>query len=185
MRILWRELKILPLLTAAAVGYTVGWWLTKLSFTAELATLKQHHTDQLSIISHKAQSDTTAAIQRMKIAQDTAAELDRHYSEELAYAQEENTALRTDITTGKRRMRIVSANLATCQLVASRISPTSSMDNAAKIELTAIVGRTVYDIRAGIISDQAKLDYLQHYVRDVVRQCKIENVTRRKHDEKT
>ncbi|KGM27455.1 lysis protein [Photorhabdus luminescens] len=184
MSILRERPRILPLLTVAIVGCTVGWWLTKLSFNTKLTALEQHYTSQLSIISHKAQSDTTAAIQKMKIAQDAAAALDRHYSEELAHAQAENTALRTDLATGKRRMRIASADLATCQLTSSRNPSASSMGNAAEIGLTAIAGRTIYDIRAGIISDQAKLDYLQHYVRDVVQQCKIEN-TRRKHYEKT
>ncbi|MCW7550916.1 lysis protein [Photorhabdus sp. APURE] len=184
MSILKERPGILPLLTAVTVGCTVGWWLTKLSFNTKLTTLEQYYTNQLSIISHKAQSDTTVAIQKMKIAQDIAAELDRHYSEELAHAQAENTALRTDIATGQRRMRIASADLATCQLTSSRNSSTSSMGDAAEIGLTAIAGRTIHDIRAGIISDQTKLDYLQHYVREVVQQCKIEN-TRRKHYEKT
>jgi len=39
--------------------------------------------------------------------------------------------------------------------------------NATQVELTAKAGRNVLDIRAGIISDQAKLDYLQEYVRSI------------------
>ncbi|WP_079955692.1 peptidase [Salmonella enterica] len=39
------------------------------------------------------------------------------------------------------------------------------MGNAATVELSRDSGQNVLDIRAGIISDQAKLKYLQEYVR--------------------
>ncbi|EAQ1150916.1 lysis protein, partial [Salmonella enterica] len=37
--------------------------------------------------------------------------------------------------------------------------------NGATVELSADAGQNVLDIRAGIISDQEKLRYLQAYVR--------------------
>ncbi|EAB8478539.1 lysis protein, partial [Salmonella enterica subsp. enterica] len=37
------------------------------------------------------------------------------------------------------------------------------------VELSPVAGRNVLSIRAGIISDQAKLRYLQQYVRE---QCR-------------
>ncbi|ECA1728884.1 TPA: lysis protein, partial [Salmonella enterica subsp. enterica serovar Java] len=42
---------------------------------------------------------------------------------------------------------------------------TSRVGNAATVELSPGAGQNVLDIRAGIISDQEKLKYLQEYVR--------------------
>jgi prophage endopeptidase len=44
--------------------------------------------------------------------------------------------------------------------------------DAATLDLTPDAGQSVLDIRAGIINDDAKLDYLQSYVTDIVKQCK-------------
>ncbi|ENK0542373.1 lysis protein, partial [Salmonella enterica] len=41
----------------------------------------------------------------------------------------------------------------------------SRVGNAATVELSRTAGQNVLDIRAGIISDQEKLKYLQEYVR--------------------
>ncbi|HFH0456629.1 TPA: lysis system i-spanin subunit Rz [Salmonella enterica subsp. diarizonae] len=41
----------------------------------------------------------------------------------------------------------------------------SRVGNAATVELSPDSGRNVLDIRAGIISDQEKLKYLQEYIR--------------------
>ena len=46
------------------------------------------------------------------------------------------------------------------------------MGDAATVELSAIAADTIFSIREGIISDQAKLVYLQSYVKDIVKQCK-------------
>ncbi|MEJ32221.1 lysis protein, partial [Salmonella enterica] len=42
---------------------------------------------------------------------------------------------------------------------------TSRVGDAASVELSTVAGQNVLDIRSGIISDQAKLKYLQEYVR--------------------
>ncbi|ECB1319052.1 lysis protein, partial [Salmonella enterica subsp. enterica serovar Newport] len=42
---------------------------------------------------------------------------------------------------------------------------TSRVGNAATVELSPGAGQNVLNIRAGIISDQEKLKYLQEYVR--------------------
>ncbi|OTA18605.1 endopeptidase [Xenorhabdus beddingii] len=167
-------IKKMPLMVSLVIGSSLGWWGHRSLFLSEMAGLKQQHAEQLVAIGQKAHSETLAAIQQMKDAQNRAAQLDEFYSGKLAHVIEENTALRADITAGHRRVQISAANLATCQLTQNRDPGTRSMGNGTQIELTAKAGRAIYDIRAGIIRDQAKLDYLQHYVRDVVRQCKPE-----------
>ncbi|EDS7035908.1 lysis protein, partial [Salmonella enterica subsp. enterica serovar Oranienburg] len=46
-----------------------------------------------------------------------------------------------------------------------KTTTTGGVGNAATVELSAGAGQNVLDIRAGIISDQEKLKYLQAYVR--------------------
>lgn len=167
------------LVVCVVIGAGASWWITDLVMSAriaglntDMANLKAQHATELKSISDQAQKDTAAALTRMKAAQDALAELDRQKSEELAHAQAENDALSRDVAAGTRRVRIAAADLATCQLTAGRNTSAGAVGDAAQVELTAKAGRNILDIRAGIISDQAKLDYLQGYVRDVVKQCK-------------
>ena len=114
-------------------------------------------------------------MQRMKDAQNALAELDKQTSQELANAKSENDNLRRDVANGSRRVRILQTNLAGCNAntnTAGGNTSTSSMGYAATVELSAIAADTIFSIREGIISDQAKLNYLQSYVKDVVKQCK-------------
>ncbi len=156
------------------IGGSLGWWGHRTLSLSEVANLKQQQAAQLVAINQKARSETLAAIEQMKEAQDRAAQLDEYYSGKLVHVTEENTALRVDIAAGHRRVQIAAANLATCQLSQNRDPRARRVGNGTQVELTAKAGRAIYDIRAGMISDQAKLDYLQQYIRDVVRQCKLE-----------
>ncbi|MBD2779870.1 lysis system i-spanin subunit Rz [Xenorhabdus szentirmaii] len=162
------------LIISLAIGSILGWWGHRFWFLNEVAMLKQQHAEELVAINQKARSETLAAIRQMRDAQDRAAQLDEYYSGKLAHVAEENVALRTDIAAGYRRVQIAAANLATCQLTQNRNTGARSVGDGTQIEFTAKAGRAIYDIRAGIIRDQAKLDYLQQYVRDVVRQCRPE-----------
>ncbi|WP_323854757.1 lysis system i-spanin subunit Rz [Xenorhabdus koppenhoeferi] len=167
-------MKKTPLIVSLVIGGILGWWGHRSLFLSELAGLKQQHAAQLVAINQQARSETLAAIQQMKEAQNRAAKLDEYYSGKLAHVTEENAALRTDIAAGYRRVQIAAANLATCQHPQNRDTAPRSVGDGTQIELTAEAGRTIYDIRTGIIRDQTKLDYLQQYVREVVRQCKAE-----------
>ena len=79
------------------------------------------------------------------------------------------------ITSNHYKVRILQTNLAGCNAntnTAGGNTSTSSMGDAATVELSAIAADTIFSIREGIISDQAKLVYLQSYVKDIVKQCK-------------
>ena len=157
--------------------------LTALHYKGEIAQLKKEHADQVAqyerdigAIKAKAQEETAAAISRMKAAQDALAILDQQKSQELANAQAENESLKRDVADGTRRVRILQANLASGCSTNSNASGgntgTGSMGDGTAVELSAEASRAFFDLRSGIISDQAKLTYLQGYVRDVVKQCK-------------
>lgn len=175
---------IAAIVLAVAVVLTgiVTWKITANSYKNDIAEIERKHAGEvvsyerkIGAIQAKAQEETAAAITRMKDAQNALAELDQQKSKELANAKAENDALMRDVADGTRRVRILQTNLAGCNSgsgTTSGNSSTGSVGDGATIGLTAEAGATVLDIRQGIISDQAKLTYLQTYVRDVVKQCK-------------
>lgn len=172
------------LLLAVGAGAGVTWWITSITHGRDVAQLKQSHADDRAqweadkaAISKQAQQDTAAAINRMKAAQDALALLDATKSKELADAERENNDLRADVAAGNKRVRVLAANLATAELAARQRATSggtsaSGVGNGAALELSAAAGQRVLDLRAGIIRDHAKIDYLQGYIRDVVKECK-------------
>lgn len=163
------------------VGF-VAWGVTSGHYKNKISNLEKNHADQVAqyernigAIKAKAQEETAAAMQRMKDAQAALVELDKKKSKELANAKAENDALMRDVADGTRRVRILQANLTGCNSGAgtsSRDTSTGSMGDGTTVELSAAAGQLIYNIREGIITDQAKLTYLQNYVSDVVKQCK-------------
>lgn len=89
------------------------------------------------------------------------AELDRHYTEKLNDAEQENTALRSQLARGHRRMLV--AGQKACPDRTS--SSTRSLGYDGAIELAADTGQRILSVREGIIRDQQKLMYLQRYIR--------------------
>lgn len=166
-----RQLLITGLICALLAGFIV-YKAQNMRFERKISDIKAANDRQLTAITTKAQQDTADAMQRMKDAQASAAALDKKITQDLANAKAENDRLRADVAAGTRRVRIATANLATCQLSSGRSASTGGVGDGAEIELSPAAGSNILDIRAGIISDQAKIDYLQGYVRDVVQQCK-------------
>ncbi|EEI9212358.1 lysis protein [Salmonella enterica] len=124
-------------------------------------------------VKYKDQRDT--ATHNLKLANETISDmqtrqrdvavLDAKYTKELADAQTRNTDLQRRLTAGGR-VRVEGRCSVPTQ---TETASASRVGNAATVELPAVAGRNVLDIRAGIISDQAKLSYLQQYIRE---QCR-------------
>jgi prophage endopeptidase len=179
----WPAVAIVAVLLLG-IGAGIAWWITATVYDKDIAQLnaartkdQTQYTTNLKAISDKATQDTTDAINRMKAAQDALAALDKQKSQELADAQAKNDALKRDVADGARRVRIAEASLATTELAARQHTAGGStgaggVGDAATLDLTPDAGQSVLDIRAGIINDDAKLDYLQSYVTDIVKQCK-------------
>jgi len=126
----------------------------------------------ISSITTKAQQDTANAIQRMKDAQATAAELDRKSTQDLANAKAENDRLRADVAAGTRRVQFAKADLATCKLSPGRSASASGVGDGVQIDISPEGGRAILDLRESAITDDKVIAYLQGYIRDVVKQCK-------------
>lgn len=134
---------------------------------AALAWTTDHYRH--NAITYKGQRDTVnhnlklanAAIDDMQTRQRDVAALDAKYTKELADAKAENDVLQRRLAAGGR-VRVKGR----CTVPASATpASTGSVGDAASVELSAVAGQNVLDIRAGIISDQEKLKYLQDYIR--------------------
>ncbi|KLT13798.1 peptidase [Salmonella enterica subsp. enterica serovar Typhimurium] len=140
----------------------VGLLLVSLIVAGRLAN---HYRN--NAITYKYQRDT--ATHNLKLANETitdmtkrqrdVAALDAKYTKELADAQNRNTDLQRRLAAGSRVR--VEGRAVQCTETAS----TRRVGNAATVELSPGAGQNVLNIRAGIISDQEKLKYLQEYVR--------------------
>ncbi|ECU8947587.1 lysis protein [Salmonella enterica subsp. enterica serovar Rubislaw] len=141
--------------------------------TAVLAwTTERYHGNA---IRYKEQRDTTT--HNLKLANETitdmtkrqrdVAALDEKYTKELADAQTRNTDLQRRLAAGGRVR--VEGRCTVPTTTTTKTASTRRVGNAATVELSPVAGQNVLDIRAGIISDQEKLKYLQEYIRT---QCK-------------
>ncbi|EAU4681820.1 lysis protein [Salmonella enterica] len=150
---------------------TTGVIVSLLIVAAALTWIADHYHG--NAVKYKDQRDT--ATHSLKLANDTItdmqtrqrdnAALDAKYTKELADAKAENDALQRRLDAGGR-VRVKGR----CTVpVTTTTTSTGSVGDAASVELSTDSGRNVLDIRAGIISDQAKLRYLQQYVRE---QCR-------------
>ncbi|EKN3594779.1 lysis protein [Yersinia enterocolitica] len=158
---------LIAALISLSVGAGAAWWVQDMRWDTDVADLKLRQGEALKDVSDKALADTETHISTMKAFQKRLSELDKQHSEDLANAQAENNRMRDDVIAGTRRVRIATANLATCQLTKSGDSTTGGVGDGTTVELSQAAGRNIFDIRAGIISDQAKLRYLQDYARSI------------------
>ncbi|MIP69756.1 lysis protein [Salmonella enterica subsp. enterica] len=142
----------------------VGLLLVSLIVAGRLAN---HYRN--NAITYKYQRDT--ATHNLKLANETitdmtkrqrdVAALDEKYTKGLADAQTRNTDLQRRLAAGGR-VRVEGR----CSVpTETETASTSRVGNAATVELSPGAGQNVLDIRAGIISDQEKLKYLQEYIR--------------------
>ncbi|EIW3594368.1 lysis protein [Salmonella enterica] len=148
---------------------TTGVIVSLLIIAAALAWTTDHYhgnavkyKDQRDTVTHKL-ALANATITDMQTRQRDVATLDAKYTKELADAKAENDALQRRLDTGGR-MHV--KGRCTVPTSTTPASP-GSVGDAATVELSPVAGRNVLDIRAGIINDQAKLRYLQQYVREL------------------
>ena len=160
---LWRWIGL-----AVLVGCSIfsTWKVDAWRYGKQLADLSASHQADLTTISNAAAAQARQALERQQATQKALAELDSKATTEKAHALAENEKLRADVAAGDRRLRIAGR----CSADSSNLSYTTSaarLDDGGTVELAGAAGRTVFDIRAGVIKDQAALKGLQQYVREV------------------
>ncbi|EGE9910107.1 lysis protein [Salmonella enterica] len=138
------------LIVAAALGWTTS------HYHSNAVRFRQ----QRDTATHNLKLANETITDMTKRQRDVAA-LDAKYMKELADAQTRNTDLQRRLAAGGR-VRVEGR----CSVpTETETASTSLVGNAATVELSPSAGQNVLDIRAGIISDQEKLKYLQEYVR--------------------
>ncbi|EOC0699817.1 lysis protein [Salmonella enterica subsp. enterica serovar Kokomlemle] len=146
---------------------TTGVIISLLIVAAALAWTTDHYHS--NAVRFRQQRDT--ATHNLKLANETisdmqtrqrdVAALDARYTKELADEHAKNADLQRRLAAGGR-VRVEGR----CTVPASTSSASpGSVGNATTVELSPVAGQNVLGIRSGIISDQAKLKYLQDYIR--------------------
>ena len=147
---------------ACFATWEVGAW----RYGKELASLTAAHQSDLTAISNAAATQVRQALERQQVTQKALAEIDAKSTKEKASDLAENEKLRADVAAGDRRLRIAGR----CSTSSSDLPDTTNtarLDDGSTVELAGAAGRTVFDIRAGMIKDRAALKGLQEHVSKV------------------
>ncbi len=147
-----------------------GQQIRVLSAQSEASKARGEHQNHLRQVAEanaevilKQQADRLALEQRL-------AKADQQSTEKLTHALTENDRLERLYSSAddeRRRLRI-EVTLARNDAIVSAATGSGSVGDAASVELSAAAGRTVWDIRRGMKQDQAALEYLQEWAREIL-----------------
>jgi len=155
---------------AISAAFIAGWLTQGWRMGKQMAEQRAEHIDQLrrtavanAQIILQQQAEQQAQAQRL-------AELDTKHTQELSHALQENRRLEDlySAADGDRRRLRIEVIVARNDAIVSETTGAGSVGDAASLELSGEAGRSVWDIRRGMIEDQEKLVYLQEWVRSFV-----------------
>lgn len=153
--------------------FAAGWAGNGWRMGAQLAMAEKSHSDTLGGISRAAARQVSDQLDARVQLEQRLADLDSTKHKELTDAQDENERLRrlySGADAERKRLRI-EARIAAADLVVSQATGSRGLGDGASVELSERSGSAVWDIRAGMIRDQKKLEYLQGYVRTLTGQA--------------
>ncbi|WLG43216.1 lysis system i-spanin subunit Rz [Pseudomonas sp. FP1740] len=161
-------LRILPYIAALLIGATGAWMWQANSYEQIIATNEAARQADMARISAAGAAQASQAAEKQQAAERALADLDQKNQKEKTDGLAENEKLRRVAADSARRLRVAgSCRAGGGNVSGSAIGP--SLGDAGTVELSAASGSTVFDIRAGIIADQAALRALQAYVMNVCR----------------
>ena len=150
------------------LGFGVGWsWHGALG-DAALAAANKAHSDTLGEIARAGQRQLQRQQELLVAERERLQALDQKHYGELEDARNENKRLQglySDADDERRRLRI-KVRVAENDIRVLETTGGSSLGNVAALELSPEAGSAVWDIRAGMIDDQAKLRYFQQLERE-------------------
>lgn len=161
-------LKAVPYIAALLIGATGAWMWQANSYGKILADSNASHQTDLTNIANAGAAQVRQALEKQQHAEQALADLDQKAQKEKTDGLAENEKLRRAAADSARRLRIAGS----CRASGGDVPGTASasgLGDAGSVELSAASGSTVFDIRAGIIADQAALKALQDYVLNVCR----------------
>jgi prophage endopeptidase len=150
----------------SAGSFAAAWFWQANAYGKVIATNEASHQADIALIANAGADQARKALAKQQDAEEKLAALDKTATEQKEKANAENESLRRAVADGTRRLRIAGS----CSAGGGNVPGTASaasVGDAGTVELAASVGSAVYDIRAGIISDQAALRAAQAYIRDV------------------
>jgi prophage endopeptidase len=153
---------------AVGIGFCGAWYWQANTCETALARQSKGYAADLALIATAGAAQAQRALERQQRAEAAVAALDTQRTMERADALAENERLRRAVADGARRLHIAGR----CSAATGKLPETTSapgLGNTATIELAAAAGRTVFDIRRGVIADQRALRILQEYVRSACR----------------
>ncbi len=157
--------KLAVVVALIAVGFAAGWYIQGNRWDADSATKAAQYADNMKAVSDAAVKQLAAEQAKGQALQAKLATLDSQYNQELANEKATNDNLRRQLSAGSLKLRVKAkcpANPGSGGAV-SKSSTAGGVGDDATVELSSDTGSNVLDIRSGIISDQAKLKYLQDY----------------------
>lgn len=147
-----------------------GQQIRVLSAQSDAAQAQAEHQNHLRQVAEanaevilKQQADRLALEQRL-------AKADQQSTEKLTHALTENDRLERLYSSAddeRRRLRI-EVTLARNDAIVSATTGPGSVGDATSVELSPAAGRAVWDIRRGMKQDQAALEYLQEWAREIL-----------------
>lgn len=149
-------------------GGAAAWFWQANAYGQVIATNEANHQADLTAIANAGAAQARQALAKQQDAEQKLAALDKDATDQKEKANAENESLRRAVADGTRRLRIAGSCSAGGGNV-SKATSSASVGDAGSVELSAASGRSVLDIRAGIIADQAALRAAQAYIRDVCR----------------
>lgn len=158
-----------PSVTAVVFGlaFASGWLVQGWRQGEQLAEQAWAHETQLRLTAEaNAEVILRQQAQRHDLDRRLAA-LDTRSTQELSDALSENDRLRDlyGAADDERRRLRIEVRVARADATVSAATNAGSLGDATSVELSPAAGSAVWDIRAGMINDRAKLEYLQEWAR--------------------
>lgn len=163
---LW--LQIGGLATLVLLGFWVGWSWQGANGEAALERANAAHANTLGEIARAGQRQLQKQQELLVAERERLQALDQEHYGELEDAKADNERLRRMYAgaDAERRELRIQVRIARAGAVVSETTAGSSVGDVAALELSPEAGSAVWDIRAGMIEDQAKLRYFQQLERE-------------------
>lgn len=159
---------VVLVIALCAGSFAAAWFWQANAYGKVIATNESSYQADRTLIANAASAQARDALAKQQDAEQKLAALDKTATEQKDKANAENESLHRAVADGTRRLRIAgTCSTGSGSSNVSKATSTASVGDAGTVELPAAVGRSVLDIRAGIIADQAALKAAQAYIRDV------------------
>jgi prophage endopeptidase len=150
------------------LGFGVGWSWQGANGDAAVERANTAHANTLGEIARAGQRQLQRQQELLVAERERMQALDKEHYGELEDARNESKRLQglySDADSERRSLRI-KVRVAENDIRVLETTGGSSVGDVAALELSPEAGSTVWDIRAGVIEDQAKLRYFQERERD-------------------